>query len=51
MHILTEWITGCMVGVEYSDFPLEGYEEDVGAEYEGSALILDLAIFRLIFIW
>ena len=51
MHILTEWITGCMVGAEYSSFPLEGYQDDVGEDYDGNALILDLAIFRLIFVW
>ncbi len=49
MTILTEWITGAMVGIEYSQFPLEGYE---GNELsEGNAFIVDLVIFRLIFIW
>ena len=51
MQILTEWITGCMIGVEWAEFPLEGYEEDIGIDEFGNALIVDLLIFRLIFIW
>jgi len=46
MTLLTEWITGCMVGIEYSEFPLQDHED-----IEGNALIVDLAIFRLIFVW
>ncbi len=48
MQILAEWITGCMVGIEWSVFPLEGYTDQ---EDEGNAFILDLFIFRLIFVW
>ena len=46
MSILTEWITGCMIGIEFSEFPLEDYED-----IEGNALIIDLAIFRFILMW
>jgi hypothetical protein len=47
MQILTEWITGCMVGIEWSTFPLEGYDDTE----KGNAFILDLAILRFIFVW
>ena len=46
MRVLMEWITGAMVGIEYATFPLEGHDIP-----KGQALIIDLAILRLIFCW
>ena len=46
MQILTEWITGCMLGIEWSTFPLEGHNIR-----DGNAFIMDLFIFRLILVW
>jgi hypothetical protein len=46
MQVIFEWITGCMVGIEWSQFPLEGHDIE-----EGNALIMDFAILRLILIW
>lgn len=40
MNIYLDWITGCMVGIELFNDPIEG-----------RGLIIDLVIFRLVFDW